>query len=294
MTETPDSRDESTVWTELRLVLPRLRADEGAELMWELGATGVQEDLPEGAPRVFQQPWDTAPPPASAEVLLRGWWEGDGRTALVRLTGRVVDWEVHAPTAHPVSLQDWAETWKQGLTRVVVGALAVAPPWLAEPGDLVVEPGMAFGTGEHPTTRRCLEGVQQLAQPGGACLDVGCGTGVLALAAARAGMVATGIDIEKDAVDASRENASRNGLEATFSDTPLQRMEGSYELVVANLFAEVLVRLAPDLVRVTARDLVLAGILVDREPAVLTALAVLEVVKRQQDGEWVCLHMRVR
>lgn len=291
---TDPSGDSDTVWTELRLVLPRVRADSGAELMWELGATGVQEDLPEGAPRVFQQPWDTAPPPPSAEVLLRGWWEGDGQTALARLTGRVVDWEVAAPTAHPVSLQDWAETWKQGLTRVVVGDLAVAPPWLAEPGDLVVEPGMAFGTGEHPTTRRCLEGVQRLAKPGASCLDVGCGTGVLAIAAARLGMVATGIDIEADAVEASRDNARRNDVQASFSDTPLQRVQGRYALVVANLFAEVLVRLAPDLLRVVGGDLVLAGILVDREPAVVSALDALELVERQQDGEWVCLHLRAR
>ncbi len=292
MTESSGASD--TVWTELRLVLPRVHAASGAELMWELGATGVQEDLPDGAPRVFQQPWDTAPPPAPPEVLLRGWWEGDGQTALARLAGRVVDWEVAAPTAHPVSLQDWAETWKQGLTRVVVGDLAVAPPWLAELGDLVIEPGMAFGTGEHPTTRRCLEGVQRLATPGASCLDVGCGTGVLAIAAARLGMVATGIDIEADAVVASRDNARRNAVEASFSDTPLQRVQGRYALVVANLFAEVLVRLAPDLVRVAAGDLVLAGILVDREAAVVAALDSLELVERQQDGEWVCLHFQAR
>ena len=117
---------------------------------------------------------------------------------------------------------------------------------------------------------------------------------VLALAAVRAGMVATGIDIEQDAVVAARENALRNNLEASFSDTPLQHVEGRYDLVVANLFAEVLVRLARDLVRVTASDLVLAGILVDREPAVVTALGDLELVGRQQDGEWVCLHLRAR
>lgn len=284
---------DDTVWTELRLVVPRERAERGSDLMWELGATGVQEDLPEGAPRVYQQPWDERPPPAPAQVLLRGWWEGDGRTALATLRGRVTEWGVEPPSAHPVSMEDWSESWKQGITRVVVGDLAVAPPWLAEPGDLVVEPGMAFGTGEHPTTRRCLEAVQRLAAPGARCLDVGCGTGVLALAAARLGMHAEGIDIEADAVEASRHNAAENGLSASFSTTPLQQVEGSYTLVVANVFAEVLVALAPSLLRVTGQDLVLAGILVDREPAVRAALAPLELVLRQQDGEWVCLHLRV-
>jgi ribosomal protein L11 methyltransferase len=280
-------------WTELRLVVPRGQSGAASGLMWELGAIGVQEDYLPGEAPPARQPWDTgAPPPQPPDVLLRGWWEGDGQRAQRSLTERVADWlRVEGPTAHPVQADDWAESWKQGLTRVVVGELAVAPPWLAEAGDLVIEPGMAFGTGEHPTTRRCLEGVQRNAQAGATCLDVGCGTGVLALAAARLGMTATGIDIDPEATRASRDNARENSLAADFSVTPLSELVGPYDLVVANVYAEVLVGMAPDLRRLTGGRLVLAGILADRAPAVEAALAPMRVVLRQQDQDWVCLEL---
>lgn len=281
-------------WTELRVVVPRERVPTVSELMWELGASGVQEDYLPGEAPPPRQPWDTGPAgPEPSRVLLRGWWPGDGADARRDLRSRVEPLDaVEAPTAHPVAMQDWAESWKQGIERIVVGDLAVAPPWLAEDGDLVIEPGMAFGTGEHPTTRRCLEGVQRLAQPGEACLDVGCGTGLLALAAARLGMRAHGIDIDPDAVAASSENADRNQLQATFDDTPLSDVSGTWPLVVANVYAEVLVQMAPDLRRLTGRHLVLAGILADRADRVIEALAPMTVVRRQVDGDWVCLELR--
>ena len=273
--------------------MPRGQTDAASGLMWELGAVGVQEDYVPGTAPPARQPWDTgAPAPQPPDVLLRGWWEGDGQRAQRTLTERVADWlRVEGPTAHPVQADDWAESWKQGLTRVVVRDVAVAPPWLAEPGDLVIEPGMAFGTGEHPTTRRCLEGVQRNGRPGASCLDVGCGTGVLALAAARLGMTATGIDIDPEAIRASDENAAANGLQARFSVTPLAAVPGTFDLVVANVYAEVLVGLAPDLRRLTAGRLVLAGILADRALAVEAALAPMQVVLRQQDEDWVCLEL---
>lgn len=280
-------------WTELRLVVPRGQAAAASGLMWELGAVGVQEDYLPGQAPPARQPWDTgAPPPQPPDLLLRGWWEGDAAAVQRHLTQRVADWvRVEPPTAHPVAADDWAESWKQGLTRVVVGDLAVSPPWLAEPGDLVIEPGMAFGTGEHPTTRRCLEGVQRRAVAGGTCLDVGCGTGVLALAAARLGMEATGIDIDPEAARASADNAARNALQAAFSTTPLEAVEGRYDLVVANVYAEVLVQLAPDLRRLTGGHLVLAGILADRADRVIAALAPMTVTLRQRDEDWVCLEL---
>ena len=280
-------------WTELRLVVPRGQAGAASGLMWELGAVGVQEDYLPGQAPPARQPWDTgAPPPQPPDVLLRGWWEGDAAEVQRSLTVRVADWlRVEPPTAHPVAADDWAESWKQGLTRVVGGELAVSPPWLAEPGDLVIEPGMAFGTGEHPTTRRCLEGVQRRAQAGGTCLDVGCGTGVLALAAARLGMRATGIDIDPEAVRASVDNAAKNSLEASFSTDDLASLPGPYDLVVANVYAEVLVALAPQLRRLTGGHLVLAGILADRAERVIAALAPMQVTLRQQDDDWVCLEL---
>lgn len=192
--------------------------------------------------------------------------------------------------------EDWAEAWKAGFERLVVSdRLAVAAPWNAQPGDLIIEPGMAFGTGEHPTTRACLGGVSRHAVPGTACLDVGCGTGVLALAAASLGMDAHGIDIDAAAVAASVDNAARNGLQAAFSTRPLQQVQGRYGLVVANIFAEVLVTMAADLARLCSGRLCLAGILADRAHLVEDALQQAFLVERRdREGDWVYLELVAR
>lgn len=282
-------------WVEMRLVVPRERVEEVSAAVLELEAVGVQEDYLPGEAPPPRQPWDTGPAaPEPPRVLLKAWWPdalADG--ARVAVARAVAGWRgISAPEWGVVDDQDWAEAWKQGFTRIVISErLVVAPPWEAQDGDLVVEPGMAFGTGEHPTTRACLEAVDRLASPGGRCLDVGCGTGVLAILAAQRGMEARGIDIDADAVAASRENATRNGVQVAFDDTRLEHVEGSYDLVVANVFAEVLVQMAPDLSRLTAGRLVLAGILADRAPMVIDALFDMRLVSRRQDGEWVCLEL---
>ena len=123
-------------------------------------------------------------------------------------------------------------------------------------------------------------------------LDIGCGTGVLVFAGARLGMSVRGIDIDSDAVEASRENAQRNGLQGVFEPTPLQRVEGRFDLVVANLYAEVLVELAPYIEDKLGHHLVLAGILADRQEMVRSALGSLNLVEVHSDGDWVCLEYR--
>lgn len=282
-------------WVEMRLVVPRERIEDVSAALLDLEAAGLQEDhLPGEAPPP-RQPWDTGPlAPEPPRVLLKAWWpEALADGARIAVARAVAGWRgIRAPEWGQVDDQDWAEAWKAGFSRIVISErLAVAPPWEAEPGDLVVEPGMAFGTGEHPTTRACLAAVDRLARSGGACLDVGCGTGVLAILAAQRGMRARGIDIDADAVHASRENAQRNGVQVVFDDTPLEDVQGGYDLVVANVFAEVLVKMAPHLSRLTSGRLVLAGILADRLALVEHALFDMRIVSRQVDGEWVCLEL---
>ncbi len=263
----------------------------GARLL-KLGASGLQEDFLPGQAPPPRQPWDRGPDaPLPAQALLKAWFTEDQWTALAvaplwdDAPDATVEWQQD---------EDWAESWKAGFERLVIAEdFAVAPPWEAEAGDLVIEPGMAFGTGEHPTTRACLGGVWRNARAGGRCLDVGTGTGVLALAAVRAGMTARGIDIDADAVTASQDNAVLNGLVAEFDDTPLDRVEGQWELVVANVYAEVLVMLAPDLRRLTRERLLLAGILADRAPSVVAALAPMRVVHQETEGDWVYLELVV-
>lgn len=281
-------------WAEVTVTVPRSRLAALSRAMLELGSVGLQEDHPPGMAPAPRQPWDTgpvaAPPPV---VLLRGWWSGEGFPARWReLEPALAAVAGAAPTWAPVRDEDWAESWRAAFQRVEVSpGVAIAPPWQAQPGDLVIDPGMAFGTGEHVTTRACLAATARLASPGARCLDVGTGTGVVALLAAREGMVARGIDIDAEAVSAALENAALNGLTASFDTTPLERVEGRYDLVVANIFAEVLVALAPELARVSSGHLVLAGILADRSHLVVDAMVAQGLVVEERDlqGEWVCL-----
>ena len=201
---------------------------------------------------------------------------------------------------------DWAEAWKAYFPVLRVGRrLVIRPTWRRhrrEPDDVVLalDPGMAFGTGLHPTTRLCLAALEGLADQGivagGRILDVGCGSGILAIAALKLGAAsAIGVDTDPIAIEATLANARRNRVVRRLrarqgslpSDAP-----GS-DLVLANLIAGVLVPLAP-LLRDELRPggtLVASGIFVDREAEVRTAFeaAGLTVVGRLAEGDWVAL-----
>jgi ribosomal protein L11 methyltransferase len=208
-----------------------------------------------------------------------------------------------------VSDTDWADAWKALFPVQRVGRrLVIRPTWRRHrvaPGDVVLalDPGMAFGTGLHPTTRLCLAALEGLADDGrltGAhVLDVGCGSGILAIAAVRLGAVAAiGVDTDPIAVEATRANARRNGL-----GRRIEAREGSlpshappFDVVVANLVAGVLVPLATPL-RDELRPggtLLASGIFVDRETDVSAAFeaAGLALTGRSAEGDWVALAAR--
>jgi len=228
-------------------------------------------------------------PPLPERVLVRAWWELDSKRVAETAVGQVLTMFDGLGTPHWVGVEEdgWADAWRAQCRRVVVAeGLAVSPPWNAEPGDLLIEPGMAFGTGEHPTTLSCLRAVQLHAVRGERCLDVGTGSGVLAIAAARCGMDAWGIDIDPHSVRATQDNAALNGVSVRADETPLADVEGKFDLVVANLFAEVLVALSKDLKRVSARRLVVAGVLADRADTVIEALAPMSLERKDIEGDW--------
>jgi ribosomal protein L11 methyltransferase len=209
-------------------------------------------------------------------------------------------------TTRLVNEADWADAWKRHFPVVRVGRrLVIQPTWRRhrrEPGDVVValDPGMAFGTGLHPTTRLCLAALESLAAwghlAGARVLDVGCGSGILAIAALKLGASgALGLDTDPIAVEATAANAARNRLGRRFRarEGSLPSGEAPFDVVVANLVAGLLVPMARRLEAELrpAGSLVASGIFVDREHEVRGAFeaAGLEVRGRAVDGEWVAL-----
>ncbi len=167
----------------------------------------------------------------------------------------------HWRRAHLLRAQDWRDSWKRYFGVLRVGRrLVIVPSWMTytpRPGDLLIEiePGMAFGTGQHPTTALCLRALEQLIRPQMAVLDLGCGSGVLAIAAARLGAAPVlALDTDPQAVQATRQNAAANGVEAlvevregTLGQTGVS--PDPFDLIVANISGLTIQRLAPAFVR---------------------------------------------
>jgi ribosomal protein L11 methyltransferase len=279
----------SRAWHALAVTLPRPAVAPVSRKLVTAGATGLQEDLVPGTKPVYRQPWDKGPAPRPPrKVRLRAWFDVRPDDSVV--TEAVAGWPAEDLEWTLQAEEDWSEGWKQHFQPVRISdRLVVAAPWHGVDGALVIEPGNAFGTGEHVTTRSCLRAIDRLAQPGGTLLDVGCGSGILALAAAKLGMRAEGVDIDPDAVVAARDAAVLNALDARFDTRPIQDVSGPYDLVVANLFAEVLAALAPDILRVAAGPIALAGILADRADLVRTAFAARPVLADVEEEGWVAL-----
>jgi ribosomal protein L11 methyltransferase len=194
---------------------------------------------------------------------------------------------------------DWLAEWKKNWRPVEVGRFIVAPPWseVSATGGRIhirIEPGMAFGTGTHETTRLCLAAIEEHFE-GDSFLDVGTGTGVLAIAAARFAPAArvSACDTDPLAVEVARENARLNGVcdSIEFRVGSVETGTASADVVCANLTADVIVPLLPALVGATCRRLILSGILDTQADRVLSALrehgAGRAAVTR--DGEWVAI-----
>ncbi|KXB29225.1 ribosomal protein L11 methyltransferase [Dechloromonas denitrificans] len=196
-----------------------------------------------------------------------------------------------------VAEQNWVQLTQSQFDPIRVSErLWIVPSWHESPDpaavNLILDPGMAFGTGSHPTTRLCLEWLERNVTAECTVLDYGCGSGILAIAAARlgAGRVA-GVDIDPQAVDAARANAERNGVTALFADSA-QPVAGEYDLVVANILSNPLRVLAPAIcahVRSGGR-LALSGILREQAEEIISIYAQwlpMQVADTRED--WVCL-----
>jgi ribosomal protein L11 methyltransferase len=198
-----------------------------------------------------------------------------------------------------VAERDWLEEWKQNWQPVEVGRFIIAPSWsnLSETHDRIViriEPGMAFGTGTHETTRLCLQAIQKHFS-GASFLDVGTGTGILAIAAAKLSSQARiqACDTDETAITIARENAAANGVldQIDFRVGSVDDSTASADLVCANLTADAIVRMLRMLLSLTCGKLILSGILDTQVEMVQDGLRDCGVseVEIEQDGEWVAL-----
>jgi ribosomal protein L11 methyltransferase len=197
-----------------------------------------------------------------------------------------------------IAEEDWAHGWKEHFHPLRIGRVVIKPSWREwdpSPGELVIEldPGMAFGTGLHPTTSLMIEALQDRIRPGMRVLDLGTGSGILAIPSAMLGAEVTGLDISDVAVEVARGNVAANGLTDRISvdEGSIERVAGQqFDLILANIIASVLIDLAPQIAAALApgAEVLASGIIDERVEQVRDAFRQtrLEIAEGKQDGDW--------
>lgn len=315
--ETPEGIDAAGTWLELSVGADQEAVEAVSDILSRHASGGVAVEVP-------WEPVDEglgAVPRAGGSATLKAWLPAmdpaatEAIDAVRRDLGHLQAFglrPIGELAVRPVHEEEWASAWKSHFPVLRVGRrIVIRPTWRrhrARTDDLVLalDPGMAFGTGLHPTTRLCLAGIERWADDGlledARVLDVGCGSGILAIAAARFGARSVhGVDTDPIAVEATMANARRNRVarrvSANRGSVPLvggpQAARGPFDLVLANLIASLLADLAEPLaasVRPGGR-LLASGIFVDREAQVRDAFgnAGLRIVGRDQETDWVLL-----
>ncbi|GAB7025647.1 50S ribosomal protein L11 methyltransferase [Geotalea toluenoxydans] len=306
------------VWTEISCEVPAAMVDLLADFLVELSGNGVSiENLSLDTfslDTIEDSPLKTVKAYFAADNALEAHLDAVG--AFLSANGPdFAGFVFKNPAVNAIDAEDWANNWKRYFKPVRIGSrLVIKPTWeeySASPGDLILklDPGMAFGTGGHPTTKMCLEALEQIFLAEGAfkgaapaapvtVLDVGTGSGVLSIGAAKLGAERIiAIDIDADAVVVAGENVALNECSdvVELSTTPLQELTGNFDLVLANILAEELVRLAAELAvkLAPAGFLVLSGILSEKENFVLDGFSPygLKVIEIRREGEWSCISL---
>jgi ribosomal protein L11 methyltransferase len=259
-----------------RIVLPSAREDEASAALWDAGTVGLEVR------------------PAGENVELLAYFAA--ATTLADVQTALPDARVE-PAAVPEV--DWVARFREGFRPFQAGRFVIAPTWDAprpSPDLLLVDPGRAFGTGTHETTRLCLGAIEELATRRrlGRTLDVGAGTGLLAIAAARLGagpVVATDIDPEANASSRLHASLNASSLHVVRADGGRGFRPRSFDLVLANLMALLLVDRAEEIGSLVAPAgaLVLSGLLLEDVQPVRVAFAALGAPRERVDGEWAAL-----
>jgi ribosomal protein L11 methyltransferase len=283
----------SQTYLSLTVELPEDQSEVVQDLLHEAGAMGLEVRDREAPP----MPGVRGPNPGEAIVIAYFEEQDTAEAARAQVSE---DFPGARLLLEEKPQQDWSNEWKALIKSVQVGRLWVGPPWEAAsaPQDkvrIVIEPKMAFGTGDHPTTSLCLAAIDAYmsSHPGASVLDVGTGTGVLAIAAKKlgAGRV-VGTDNDPMSVELAQENATENGTpELELSGKELTQVKGPFDLVVANILANTLIALAPLIAPKVKERLVLAGVLAPQKAEVEAAYRAQGLIPEAgaAQGEWVRL-----
>jgi len=285
-------------WIQLHLDTTSVQAQELADVLTELGAVSVSLTDAADTP-LFEPAPGTAP--LWQHTRVTGLFSDDivAEVIVAALRSRLGVKAVAGWRAETLADQAWERTWMDRFEPLRFGTrLWICPSWHCPPQadavNVLLDPGLAFGTGTHPTTAMCLEWLDVHDVSGSTVLDYGCGSGILSIAAAKLGAHhVVAVDHDPQALDATRANAAKNGVSDTISAVlPDQLGEERFDVVIANILAQPLIDLAPQLVAALKRggDLVLSGILKEQADSVRAAYGTqygLGVYAERED--WVCL-----
>ena len=284
-------------WLEIAVPAHAEAVEAVSEILSRFGVNGIAVDMPIGGrgaepPEFLVKAYLVEDVDAVAKVA-------DARDALGHLQAFGLG-PIGELAVRSVDDEDWLEAWKATVTPIHIGRFLVRPTWsdAQEAGAITIalDPGMAFGTGLHPTTQQCLEAVSYLDLEGLRVLDVGTGSSILAIAATKRGArEVVGVDTDPLAVRAAKENAETNGVAIDARAGSAADVDGAFDVVLANLVGPVLVQVAPHLrARLrTSGSLVAAGITTQAERDVLSAFVAegLGIVDRDERSDWVRLVM---
>jgi len=295
----------NTVWMEIKISVPASEADAVANFLIEQGSNGVVEENQAASPD---------PTFVSNNIMLKAYIKKDASvhnhitaiknylTSLSSLTGS----RGYELLTNEIEDEDWNALWKSFFQPIkVTKRIVVKPSWKTywkQEQEIVIEldPGMAFGTGTHASTRLCMQAIEKLSdklsdKSNVALLDVGTGSGILAIAAILLGIPkVVGIDIDFQAVECAKKNAEKNNISENliFTDTPLYKADGLFSIIVANILPHTLIDLKADLLNHLAPSgyLILSGILKEKAPEVIDAFTRdISFVKETTEEEWTCL-----
>ena len=300
-------------WAEVSVDTSHEAMDLVSEILQELGAAGVVIEDPALLNEYIRSGlWDYTDLKESEEtevVRVKAYWaldeELEGKLQnlserLASLAQHGIDKGAGAVSWKAVADEDWAETWKEFFHTEKIGARTVIKPtweeYEAKAGEIVVEldPGAAFGTGQHATTSLCIRALEDLVRPGMTVFDVGTGSGVLAIVAAKLGAKRVeAVDFDPVAVRVARENVRQNGAEDivhTERSDLLKSVEGEADLIIANIIADIIVRLFGEVKGSLAAGgtMLLSGIIEDRLADVVEAAGRygFSVEKIEQEKGW--------